>query len=139
MINIIVQSHFFLGISILLGAFFLYFQRVFQPELSEDSDVFFASIGLLGGSVVLFEGWRLDPILLFEQLLLSGSVFFFIFQNFSLRKMLYKRSVFQEKNTVLPSQGFSGGNQSFGKNRFLYDSNFSDIFYYSSSTQKNKQ
>ena len=136
MINIIVQSHFFLGISILLGAFFLYFQRVFQPELSEDSDVFFASIGLLGGSVVLFEGWRLDPILLFEQLLLSGSVFFFIFQNFSLRKTLYKRSIFQEKNTSFTSKGSAVGTQPFTKKRFLYDSNFSDIFYYSSSIPK---
>ena len=136
MINIIVQSHFFLGISILLGSFFLYFQRLFQPELSEDSDVFFASIGLLGGSVVLFEGWRLDPILLFEQLLLSGSIFFFIFQNFMLRKMLYKRSILQDTFNPTKSPFKKTAKSGFFKKQFLYDSNFSELFYYFKESQK---
>nr|AID67501.1 hypothetical chloroplast RF66 [Prasinococcus sp. CCMP1194] len=136
MINIIVQSHFFLGISILLGSFFLYFQRLFQPELSEDSDVFFASIGLLGGSVVLFEGWRLDPILLFEQLLLSGSIFFFIFQNFMLRKMLYKRSILQDTFNPTKSPLKKTVKSGFFKKQFLYDSNFSELFYYFKESQK---
>ena len=40
-------------------------------NLSRYYDSFFSSIGLLCGGILIFQGWRLDPILQFMQILLS--------------------------------------------------------------------
>ena len=34
--------------------------RTVRPEVSRDSDVFFSSLGLLCGGILVFQGWRLD-------------------------------------------------------------------------------
>lgn len=48
-------------------------------------DFFFSSIGLLCGGIPIFQGWRLDPILLLSQMLLSGTAIFFIAESLYLR------------------------------------------------------
>ena len=63
----------------------LYFMRSMRPELARDHDIFFAAIGLLCGGILFFQGWRLDPILLFGQMLLSGSAVFFATESIRLR------------------------------------------------------
>ncbi|BFM39210.1 Ycf66 family protein [Synechocystis sp. LKSZ1] len=63
----------------------LYFLRSVRPEVSRDYDIFFSAVGLLCGLILLFQGWRLDPILQFGQLLLAGSTVFFAVETIRLR------------------------------------------------------
>jgi cell division septation protein DedD len=63
----------------------LYFMRTLRPELSRDHDIFFAAVGLLSGFILIFQGWRLDPILQFSQLLLAGTAVFFAAETIRLR------------------------------------------------------
>jgi hypothetical protein len=54
-------------------------------NLSQYYDFLFSSIGLLCGGILIFQGWRLDPILLLSQILLSGTAIFFIAESLYLR------------------------------------------------------
>ena len=74
-----------LGIFLAVAGAALYFLRSVRPELSRDHDIFFAAVGLLCGFILLFQGWRLDPILQFGQLLLTGSTIFFAVESVRLR------------------------------------------------------
>lgn len=70
MINIIVEP------TLLLGGIFTFFMitfyclRFFKPKLSSDWDIFISTLGIVYSSILLIHGWRLDPILLFSQVLL---------------------------------------------------------------------
>ena len=55
------------------SAIALYQVRASRPEVSRDQDVFFSSVGLLCGGILVFQGWRLDPLMLFGQLLTVGT------------------------------------------------------------------
>ena len=85
MVNFGLNSASILGIFLAVAGAGLYFLRSVRPELSRDHDIFFAAIGLLCGAILLFQGWRLDPILQFGQLLLSGSAIFFAVESIRLR------------------------------------------------------
>jgi hypothetical protein len=65
----------------------LYLLRSMRPELARDYDIFFSAIGLLCGGILFFNGWRLDPILMFGQALLGGSAIFFAFESIRLRSI----------------------------------------------------
>ena len=54
-------------------------------NLSLYYDLFFSSVGFLCGGILIFQGWRLDPILLLCQILLSGTTIFFISESLWLR------------------------------------------------------
>lgn len=75
----------FLGILIAVAGAGLYFLRSVRPELARDHDIFFAAVGVLCGGILFFQGWRLDPILMFGQLLLTGSAVFFAVESIRLR------------------------------------------------------
>lgn len=68
---------------------------------SQYYDSFFSSIGLSCGGILIFQGWRLDPILLLSQILLSGTAIFFIAESLYLRnnKMNFKN--FSNKYFIL--------------------------------------
>ena len=85
MVNFGLNSASILGIFLAVGGAGLYFMRSFRPELSRDHDIFFAAIGLLCGFILIFQGWRLDPILQFGQFLLAASVVFFAVETVRLR------------------------------------------------------
>jgi Ycf66 protein N-terminus len=85
MVNFGLNSASILGIILAVAGASLYFLRSVRPELSRDHDIFFAAIGLLCGFILLFQGWRLDPILQFGQFLLSGSAVFFAWESIKLR------------------------------------------------------
>ncbi len=70
MINIVFGANFLLGLIAILGVLILYFLRIIRPELSRDEDIFFTTLGLIYGSILIIHGWRLDPILLFSQVLI---------------------------------------------------------------------
>lgn len=85
MVNFGLNSASILGIFLAVAGAGLYFLRSVRPELSRDHDIFFAAIGLLCGFILLFQGWRLDPILQFGQVLLTGSAVFFAVESIRLR------------------------------------------------------
>ena len=57
-------------------------------------DLFFSSVGLLCGGILIFQGWRLDPILLLCQILSCGTAIFFIGES------LWLRSINSKKNKI---------------------------------------
>lgn len=85
MVNFGLNSASILGIFLAVAGAGLYFLRSIRPELSRDHDIFFAAVGLLCGLILLFQGWRLDPILQFGQFLLTGSAIFFAVETIRLR------------------------------------------------------
>lgn len=74
-----------LGIFLIVAGAGLYFLRSVRPEVSRDYDIFFSAVGLACGIILVFNGWRLDPILQFSQLLLAASTAFFAFETIRLR------------------------------------------------------
>lgn len=84
-VNFGANSASILGIFLAVAGAALYFLRTVRPELSRDQDIFFAAVGLLCGFILVFQGWRLDPILQFGQLLLVGSTVFFAVESIRLR------------------------------------------------------
>lgn len=85
MVNFGLGSASILGIFLAVAGAGLYFLRSVRPELARDHDIFFAAVGLLCGFILMFQGWRLDPILQFGQLLLAGSAIFFAVESIRLR------------------------------------------------------
>ncbi|HEY9701308.1 MAG TPA: Ycf66 family protein [Allocoleopsis sp.] len=85
MVNLGLNFASILGIILAIAGAGLYFLRSIRPELSRDHDIFFAAIGLLCGFILVFQGWRLDPILQFGQLLLAGTAVFFAWESIKLR------------------------------------------------------
>ncbi|MGF1499589.1 MAG: Ycf66 family protein [Elainellaceae cyanobacterium] len=85
MINFGSNPAFILGIALALCGVALYAMRSYRPELSRDHDIFFAAIALITGLILMFQGWRLDPLLLLGQLSLAGSAVFFAVENIRLR------------------------------------------------------
>jgi hypothetical protein len=85
MVNFGFNSASILGIFLAVAGAGLYFMRTLRPELSRDHDIFFAAVGLLCGGILLWHGWRLDPILQFSQLLLAGAAVFFAGETIRLR------------------------------------------------------
>jgi hypothetical protein len=85
MVNFGLNSASLLGIFLAVAGASLYFLRSVRPELARDHDIFFAAVGLLCGFILLFQGWRLDPILQFGQFLLTGSAIFFAVESIRLR------------------------------------------------------
>ena len=70
-------------------------------NLSRYYDSFFSSIGLLCGGILIFQGWRLDPILLLSQILLSGTAIFFIAESLYLRNNKINFTILSKKNLIL--------------------------------------
>ncbi|MBO3462308.1 Ycf66 family protein [Aetokthonos hydrillicola Thurmond2011] len=89
--SVLAQVNFGTNPASLLGIFLavagpaLYFIRFVRPGLERDQDIFFAAIGLVCGFILIFQGWRLDPILQFGQLLLIGTTVFFAVESLRLR------------------------------------------------------
>jgi hypothetical protein len=77
MINIIVEPALLIGVFFAVVMLFLYSLRFTQPELSTDWDVFITTLGIVYSSILIIHGWRLDPILLFSQVLLVFITFSF--------------------------------------------------------------
>ncbi|MBW4539236.1 MAG: Ycf66 family protein [Myxacorys chilensis ATA2-1-KO14] len=75
------------GIVLAVGGAALYAVRSVRPQLSRDHDIFFSAVGLLCGLILIFYGWRFDPIMQFGQVLLSGSAIFFVVENLRLRQV----------------------------------------------------
>jgi Ycf66 protein N-terminus len=97
-VNFGANSASILGIFLAVAGAALYFLRTVRPELSRDQDIFFAAVGLLCGFILVFQGWRLDPILQFGQLLLVGTTVFFAVESIRLRSIATQQA---KRNTPI--------------------------------------
>ena len=77
MINIIIEPALLLGAVFALVMLFLYGLRFVNPDLATDWDIFITTLGVVYSSIIVIHGWRLDPILLFSQVLLIFITFSF--------------------------------------------------------------
>jgi Ycf66 protein N-terminus len=98
MINFSFGPNIFLGFIVALGVLLLYYLRVVKPEISRDEDIFFSTIGLLYSCILMVHGWRLDPILMFSQVLIITSVLVAGWENIRLRGLIVKISKKKKKN-----------------------------------------
>ena len=98
MINIGFGPNILLGFILGLGVILLYFLRIVKPEVARDEDIFFATIGLLYSCILIVHGWRLDPILLFSQVLVVISLLVAGWENIRLRGLLATMGKLKKKN-----------------------------------------
>lgn len=87
MINVNFNLASMSGIVLAVAGTALYVLRSWRPELSRDHDIFFSAVSLLCGGILLFYGWRFDPIMQFGQVLLTGATIFFAVENVRLRRV----------------------------------------------------
>ena len=97
MINIGFGPNILLGLILGFGVILLYFLRVVKPEVARDEDIFFATIGLLYSCILMVHGWRLDPILLFSQVLIIASLLVAGWENIRLRGLLANMAKVKKK------------------------------------------
>jgi len=88
MINISLGPNIYLGLLVSVGVLLLYYLRVVKPEIARDEDIFFSTIGLLYSCILMVHGWRLDPILLFSQVLIIITVLVAGWENIRLRGLI---------------------------------------------------
>jgi len=97
MINIGFGPNIILGFILGFGVILLYLLRIVKPEIARDEDIFFATIGLLYSCILIIHGWRLDPILLFSQVLSILSLLVAGWENIRLRGLLSNVIKFKNK------------------------------------------
>src|SRR5210317_2149689 len=97
MINISFGTNIFLGIIVSIGVLILYFLRNIKPEVARDEDIFFATIGFLYSCILMVHGWRLDPILLFSQVLIFLIFLFVEWKKIKLQVLIAKMENFKRK------------------------------------------
>ena len=85
MINIGFGPNILLGGLLCFGVLILYFLRTIKYDLSRDIDVFFTTLGFIYASIIIVHGWRLDPILLFSQILIMFILLAICWENIRLR------------------------------------------------------
>ena len=102
MINIGFGPNIILGFILGFGVILLYLLRIVKPEIARDEDIFFATIGLLYSCILIVHGWRLDPILLFSQVLSILSLLVAGWENIRLRGLLSNSIKFQNKKEDNP-------------------------------------
>ncbi|HIK05061.1 MAG TPA: hypothetical protein IGS40_10145 [Trichormus sp. M33_DOE_039] len=113
----------FLGIFLAVAGAALYFLRTVRPELSRDQDIFFAAVGLLCGFILIFQGWRLDPILQFGQLLLVGTTVFFAVESIRLRSIATQQA---KRNTPIVDEREVSRDYKYGGRRGRYEAEVED-------------
>ncbi|MFN6519272.1 MAG: Ycf66 family protein [Nostoc sp. CreGUA01] len=118
-VNFGANSASILGIFLAVAGAALYFLRTVRPELSRDQDIFFAAVGLLCGFILIFQGWRLDPILQFGQLLLVGTTVFFAVESIRLRSIATQQA---KRNTpIVDDEREVSGNYQYKRSRKNYE------------------
>ena len=97
MINFSFGPNIFLGIIVGFGVLILYFLRNVKSEVARDEDIFFATICLFYSFILMIHGWRLDPILLFSQVLIIVIVLVAGWENIRLRGLIASMEKLKKK------------------------------------------
>ena len=98
MINVNFGPNIFLGIIVSVGVLILYFLRNVKPDIARDEDIFFSTMGFLYGCILMVHGWRLDPILLFSQVLIVITALVAGWENIRLRGLIANLAKSTKKN-----------------------------------------
>ena len=94
---------FLMGALVAIASAGFFSLRYFRPTASREYDVVFAIVGFIYAVTLMWEGWRLIPLLAFAQLLLIGTSTFFAVESFRLRLQLTERAR-QSSDGVGPSR-----------------------------------
>ena len=86
MVNASLNWASIVGVALVIAGFIPFFKK----SISTQYDPFLIPVFWLCGSILFFQGWRLDPILQFGQFLLAGVVFFVGYENIKLRELIKK-------------------------------------------------
>ena len=97
MINIGFGPNIILGFILGFGVTLLYLLRLVKPEVARDEDIFFATMGFLYSCILMVHGWRLDPILLFSQVLIIMTVLVTGWENIRLRGLIVNMTKLKKK------------------------------------------
>lgn len=90
MVNVDVSPSVILGVGLIGAGVSLWQIRQVKPWISKDYDVVVSCVSLLVGGILIFQGWRLDPLLLFGQLMTTGAALSFAVEALRLRSELYE-------------------------------------------------
>lgn len=71
----------------------LYQLRNSRPYITKDFDIVLSCIAIFAGGILVFQGWRLDPLLLFGQLLTAGAALSFGVEALRLREIVHKKEL----------------------------------------------
>lgn len=74
MINLTLSPTILLGLIVTFIVLIRYLLRTVKYEIGNDMDLFVSTLGILYGVIIVIHGWRLDPILIFSQLLLVSII-----------------------------------------------------------------
>lgn len=89
----------FLGFILFFFSIYYYVVlRVRKKPVSRDIDILYSSLLLFTSGILIFQGWRLDPILLFGQFLISLLLVITLIENISLRNKSMNSSNFISEN-----------------------------------------
>lgn len=88
MINISFGFCTFLCIPLIIGIFILLFARITSPEIAKDQDILFSTCSFFYIFIITIQGWKLDPILIFSQLLIVIVILGIGLENLRLRLLL---------------------------------------------------
>lgn len=97
MVNVDVSPSVILGVGLIGSGVSLWQIRQTKPWISKDYDVVISCISLLVGGILIFQGWRLDPLLLFGQLMTTGAALSFAVEALRLRNQVYEK---EEQNAL---------------------------------------
>ena len=95
------------GIVLLIGGFVPFFWKI---ESKGKYDLLMGFIAWICGTILFFQGWRLDPMLQFGQILLVGLTVLMCYENIQLRNRLFKLKTQNNNN-------FSKKNESANKEK----------------------
>lgn len=92
----------YLGLLVFILSLAFFFLKEVKPGLSRDQDGFFVTIIFIYSWILILEGWRLDPILVFGQVLLLLTLAAVSWENIRLRGMVFtlanrKRQFYQNR------------------------------------------
>lgn len=100
MINFSFSLNIVLGVLLIISVLILYFLRFVRPEVSREEDIFFATISFLYSCIIIVHGWRLDPILLFSQVLIIISLLAAGWENIRLRGLIVNITKLKKKKKL---------------------------------------
>lgn len=111
-----------LGLCLSMAGILLYLIRIKKKKVSRDYDLFFSSVGCLCGGILIFQGWRLDPILLLCQMMSGATAIFFIAETLWLRNINIEKT---QINFDIYQNIFKKNDNLFFKKKILNQSNIS--------------
>ena len=104
---LLLNFEFTVFLAIILLSFSLYYYFECQKKnVIQDSDILVSSLILLNGSILLFQGWRLDPLLLLTQIVSTFLIIWFAIENIKFKSSLISKKdpsyLDSSKNLKLP-------------------------------------